>query len=234
MGAAVMVQMWKGRRALHICTMGKEVFLHRVCGKKFKPIDASGGSSLFAGKGSKVLTIYSLFRVPDIRRFLRVFRHCYRDVPAVRLQLDAEFQPTLFFAEHCRVLASLAHIAHHLAQRLLIHPPGREQRKRISDGHEYFYRFSGMRFLAWSKLDVSGMGIHQRPLFCSLTRAEKDQKENRTGRRKQDMVGLDGVAPDGSDLCARDDRMDILQGRQYHSGAFIHWRHFVRIVVYNP
>jgi hypothetical protein len=38
--------------------MGKEVFLHRVCGKKFKPIDARGGSSLFAAKGSKVLTIY--------------------------------------------------------------------------------------------------------------------------------------------------------------------------------
>ena len=59
MVAAVMVQTWEGRRALHICTMGKEVFLHRVCGKKFKPIDARGGSSLFAAKGSKVLTIYN-------------------------------------------------------------------------------------------------------------------------------------------------------------------------------
>jgi hypothetical protein len=53
MVTAVMVQMWEGRRALHICTMGKEVFSHRVCGKKFKPIDARGGQAYLRARGQK-------------------------------------------------------------------------------------------------------------------------------------------------------------------------------------
>jgi hypothetical protein len=58
MVAAVMVQMWEGPRAFHICTMGKEVFLETVCGTKRGITECRKGSILFAGKGSKVLTIY--------------------------------------------------------------------------------------------------------------------------------------------------------------------------------
>jgi len=60
MVAAAVVGMWEGRRAFHITTTGKEVLLKKLCGKKFKSSDARRGSILFAKKGSKVLTIYSV------------------------------------------------------------------------------------------------------------------------------------------------------------------------------
>ena len=64
--------------------------------------------------------------VPDLLRFLGLYRHRHRRCGAARLSLSRELQPALSLALAARVLDAVAHFAEHLVARLPLHPARRQ------------------------------------------------------------------------------------------------------------
>ena len=65
-------------------------------------------------------------RVPDLLRFLRLFRHGHRPGTDVRLRVPQEFRFTVQGREHHGLLAALAHLAEYVLARLSLHSSWRQ------------------------------------------------------------------------------------------------------------
>ena len=107
--------------------------------------------------------------------------------------LMRNFAYPLFCARHCRILAKMAHIAHHLVQGLCVHSFGGQP-----DGHGNVYqkcnhRFSGEWLLAWGQLDVHRLGRIECCLFCAPDAGRAKQAACGSYRRKQVASICQGV-----------------------------------------
>ncbi len=97
-------------------------------------------------------------RLPDLLRFLRLFRHGHRAGSDDRLRVPEEFRFPLSGREHHRLLAALAHLAEYVLARLSLHsargqPQGAPAHLRQPDR-----RHAAGRALAWRELDVRRVG----------------------------------------------------------------------------
>ena len=68
-------------------------------------------------------------RVPDLLRFLRLFRHGGGPGTDDRLRVPEELRFSLPGREHHGLLAALAHLAEHVLARLSLHSSGRQPRR---------------------------------------------------------------------------------------------------------
>ena len=64
------------------------------------------------------------YALPDLLRFLRLFRYGHRPGTDVRLRVPEELRFAVPGREHHRLLAALAHLAEHVLARLSLHSSG--------------------------------------------------------------------------------------------------------------
>ena len=78
--------------------------------------------------------------------------------PPLRHQPDAQLRLPLLLARHRRVLATVAHLAHHLVPRLPLHPAGREPRHPPDEHPQHLRHLPCERLLARCQLDLPHLG----------------------------------------------------------------------------
>src|SRR5262249_15010449 len=99
-----------------------------------------------------------LLHVPDLLRFLRLFRHGHRASPHVWLHLPRELRSPLCVPIDNRVLATLAHLTLKLVSRLCVYPAGREPAPSLAGLSQPVHRLLALRLLARSELELRGLG----------------------------------------------------------------------------
>ena len=98
------------------------------------------------------------FHAADLFRFCRLFRHGDRARAHAGLSPEGEFQFALYRPVDDRVLAALAHLAHHLDSRLSLYTPRRRPPRRRAHLHQSLDLLPRLRAVARRQLEFCNMG----------------------------------------------------------------------------
>ena len=113
----------------------------------------------------------------------------------------------------------MAYIPHHMVQRLRLYSIRGKQGKQGKDYSQYLCHLSGLRFMAWRKLDISGMGsLSCTPLFTAYS-VRTESPLYRSTRH------LASFAVDSVYICACCLWMDPFPRREYHAGMAVYLWH---------
>ena len=94
----------------------------------------------------------------DLRGLCRVFADGYRKRKAFGHRAANELCPPVFCQDCNRLLASVAHLAHHMVQRLYLFPTGRQQMQQSSLGAQHDGGLHNKRTGAWGSICLCDMG----------------------------------------------------------------------------
>ncbi len=97
-------------------------------------------------------------RLPDLLRFLRLYRHGARRVAYPRHRALREFPPAVFRGFASRILDAMAHFALHLDARLPLYSAGRQSSRAGTLGRGHPGRLRPERTMARCKLDLRAVG----------------------------------------------------------------------------